>query len=90
MAARATVDVRRPLRLIAAAESIAAPTMDPFGTTVMNMSERHFEFTTDDGAHLAPRPPCLDIYVSEVDPISLVDVVIDNTHFSHPRIIRSA
>lgn len=30
-----------------------------------------------------------EIYVREVDPISLVDVVIDNTHFSHPRIIPS-
>ena len=28
-----------------------------------------------------------EIYVTEVDPRSLVDVVIDNTHFSHPRII---
>ena len=31
-----------------------------------------------------------EIYVTEVDPISLVDVVIDNTHFLHPRIIPSA
>lgn len=28
-----------------------------------------------------------EIYVTEVDPILLVDVVIDNTHFSHPRIV---
>ncbi len=28
-----------------------------------------------------------EIYVAEVDPMSMVDVVIDNTHFSQPRII---
>ena len=30
-----------------------------------------------------------EIYKTEVDPIALVDVVIDNTHFSHPRIVPS-
>ena len=28
-----------------------------------------------------------EVYVTEVDPVSLVDVVVDNTHFSQPRII---
>jgi len=28
-----------------------------------------------------------EIYVAEVDPMPLVDVVVDNTRFSHPRIM---
>ena len=30
------------------------------------------------------------VYAIEVDPRSLVDVIIDNTDFDHPRLIRSA
>jgi hypothetical protein len=58
MAACAIVDVRRPLKSMAAAESTTAPRLDAAGRTVMHITVSRFEFTTEVGAHLAPSPQC--------------------------------